>query len=101
MCTSLGPSRAVDQTREYAGDRWNVVHSLLHSHIGPQQAGDIITKANDISLLSDYRGQKVECLNGDVEAWAVASGLKHDLRVYTSLETEEVHALDGSGYAEA
>jgi len=99
MCTSLVTSPALELTRQQASDRWSTIHRLLHSETARETAGRIMTKHNDVSLLSDYRWQEVE-RGGDVMAFAVASGLEHDLRAYTSIEKEEEDALQDKGFAE-
>jgi len=106
MCTSLVTSPELELTRQQAGDRWSTVHSLLHRHITPWKATDIIAKHHAVSLLSDYRGYKVERDGdqeeervGDVLAFTEVSGLEHDLKVYTSLEEKDKDTLWGNDFS--
>jgi hypothetical protein len=110
MCTELGePFEATgtennNETEGQSVNRGPLLHSLLHSHITPLHADDVVTKHNELLRLlrlNKYRAQEARAKNGSVLAWATILGLVHDSTSYRVSEKQDEYDLRGSGYSQA
>lgn len=99
MCESVGPWPALDKTLHRSGDWASVVHQLLHGTVGPQRASRISVNIDAVTSLAalrefmvysdDGRGPNDEEHDGAVQSWADATGLLHEIELYTHVDQLE------------
>jgi len=99
MCESVGPWPALDKTLHRSGDWASVVHRLLHGTVGPQRASRISVNIDAVASLAALRESMVYSDDGRetndekhdeaVQSWADATGLLHEMELYTHVDQLE------------